>query len=600
MRIMLAETDARTWVSPRSKFVPVAMAALAVGLSLPALGAGWILDDYYHRTVMRPDSPYRELLGTPNEMFRFFRGDPARTTRMMDAGLFPWWTDPTLKAEFLQALTVLTHRVDYALWPESAALMHAHNLVWLAAAVAAVAALYRQLHGATWMALIAATLYAVDDCHGPVVGFIANRNALIAATFGVLAIIGHDRARRAGSVPAALAAPCLLLAALFAKEEGIGTCAYLAAYALFVDRAGRGRALVALWPHAVAVVCWRVLRGSWGYGVENVGLYIDPLTDPGPFALALLERVPLLLMGLWSTIPAEAAVVLRPPYSTALYSAAVGFAAMLLIVLLPLLTRDRLARFWGAGMLFALVPVSATLPMDRLLTFSGIGASALLAQFLASVFDPSREPLPGRRWAMLTKIIAWLLVVVHLVWAPLVLPFRAANPIGASWIDERFYPHTPLNELIVGKTLVLVNAPSPVHGGYTLFRRFLNGDPIPRHVRVLAPAVPAVTIRRLDAHTLEIRPESGYIDWVLDRIFRSEYRPMSIGEEVRLTGMTARIGALTRDNRPAVATFRFDVPLESDSLVWLCFRGRGFEPFVPPPIGGEAMIRFDLRAVMAP
>ena len=68
---------------------------------------------------------YRELLGPPAEMFRFFRGDPMRTGRIMDIGAFPWWTDPTLKAEFLQALTVFTHRLDYALWPDSPPLMHA-------------------------------------------------------------------------------------------------------------------------------------------------------------------------------------------------------------------------------------------------------------------------------------------------------------------------------------------------------------------------------------------------------------------------------------------------------------------------------------------
>jgi hypothetical protein len=64
--------------------------------------------------------------------------------------------------------------------------------------------------------------------------------------------------------------------------------------------------------------------------------------------------------------------------------------------------------------------------------------------------------------------------------------------------------------------------------------------------------------------------------------------------------MTVRVTSLTADDRPAVATFRFDEPLESSSFVWLCFRGIGFEPFVPPAVGREIEIRFDLRAVLTP
>ena len=117
---------------------------------------------------------------------------------------------------------------------------------------------------------------------------------------------------------------------------------------------------------------------------------------------------------------------------------------------------------------------------------------------------------------------------------------------------------------------------------------------------MLAPAIPAVTIRRLDRCTLEIRPRGGYLHWVLDQVFRNDRRPMALGEEVNLTGMTATVTALAADGRPAVATFRFDVPLESDSLVWLCFRGNGFEPFSLPAVGQETEIPFDWRAMFTP
>src|ERR1700722_3766089 len=112
---LLRTLRSRLACTARSRFFPLIVATLGLVLASPALGVGWIQDDYYHRSVLLPNSPYRELLGPPAEMFRFFRGDPVRTHRIMDLGLFPWWTDPLLKAEFLQALTVVTHRLDYLL-----------------------------------------------------------------------------------------------------------------------------------------------------------------------------------------------------------------------------------------------------------------------------------------------------------------------------------------------------------------------------------------------------------------------------------------------------------------------------------------------------
>ncbi len=163
-----ASTRFRAWIVAlaQSRHFPLVASVLAALLASPSLGVGWLQDDYYHRAVLLPGSPYRELLGSPAEMFRFFRGDPARTGRIMDAGLFPWWTDRTLKAEFLQALTVLTHRLDYVFWPDSPALMHAQNLFWLGTSVAAVAVFYRRMLGPTWVAGLAALLYAVDDGAG--------------------------------------------------------------------------------------------------------------------------------------------------------------------------------------------------------------------------------------------------------------------------------------------------------------------------------------------------------------------------------------------------------------------------------------------------
>jgi len=580
--------------------LPIVAAALSVLLALPALNNGWILDDYFHRTILLGRPVFRELLGPPSEMFRFFRGDPDRTGRLIDLGLFPWWTDPALKAEMLHPLTVLTHRLDYALWPDSPVLMHAHSLLWLGAVVGLTAALYRRMFGATQAAGVAALLFAVDDARGATAGFLANRNALVAATFGVSALIAHDCARRVGSRPATLLGPVLLLAALFSKEEGIGTCAYLAAYALCVDPAGWRRGCLALWPYVATVFAWAGLRAYWGYGVRDVGYYIDPLTDAARYLAALPGRLPILLLGQWSPVPAELAVVLPPAGRALMLCFAVAFLGLVLFAIAPILRRDRLARFWATGMLLAGVPVCATLPMDRLLTFVGIGAFGLLAQYWVFVFGEAGRAPSLRSWRGPALGLAWLFVVVHALLAPIVLPLRAANPLGPQWIEARLYVQTPLGSSVGDRTVVIVNAPSPAHASYLILRQELSGQPVPRHTRALATAIPSVLIRRLDERTIAIKPEGGYLKWGLDLVFRSERKPFALGDRVTLTGMTATINSLTGDGRPVEVAFQFDVPLESPSLLWLCFRGGSFKPFEPPAVGREVEIRFDWKAFLVP
>jgi hypothetical protein len=518
-------------------------------------------------------------------MFRFFRGDAERTTRVMDLGFFPWWTYPGLKAEFCQVVTVWTHRLDYWLWPDLPVLMHFHSLVWFAALVVAVACLYRRLFDSAALAGLAALLFAVDDTHGTPVGFLANRNVLIASLFGVLALIAHDAWRRKGWRLGVGLAPLLAAISLFAKEEGIGTYAYLGAYALWLDPRGRRRGCVALAPYAVVLVAWRALRDHWGYGVRDMGLYVDPLADPGPFVAALAARLPVLLLGQWGLPPSDVAALLSSRGQTVLWLCALAFAVWLCVVCLPLLSTNRLARFWATGMLLAMIPVSATFPMDRLLVLPGIGAFGLLAQMLRLVFvEEAYKPL-DRWWRILALPLGYCLIVIHLILAPLALPFRAANPTLPRGIEQSFYVRTPLPESVGHQTVVIVNAPSAAHAGLLPLLRVQSGVAPPLHTRVLGPGMSALVIRRIDEKTVLIRPATGYLHWVLDKVFRSDRRPMTVGQSVELSGMTACVTALNDHGLPAEVSFHFSVPLEDPSLIWLCYRRRAFKRFTLPSVG---------------
>ena len=59
----LAGVLARVRTLPQHRQLPAIAGVLAVLLASPSLGAGWILDDYYHRTVLLGTSRFRALIG---------------------------------------------------------------------------------------------------------------------------------------------------------------------------------------------------------------------------------------------------------------------------------------------------------------------------------------------------------------------------------------------------------------------------------------------------------------------------------------------------------------------------------------------------------
>ncbi|MFQ5494212.1 MAG: hypothetical protein ACE5EX_02425 [Phycisphaerae bacterium] len=179
-----------------SRAAPPLLGVVAMVLAAPSLTTGWQMDDHFHRLKMIGPAQAVDASHGRLDLFRFLDGDPDRTRALIDRGRIPWWTFPGIRAAFWRPVTVFTHWLDYRLWPTSPALMHGQSLLWLGALVTAAGFMYRRLMGAVPVAGLATLLYAVDDARATTVGFLANRNALVAALFGVLAIILHGGAGR--------------------------------------------------------------------------------------------------------------------------------------------------------------------------------------------------------------------------------------------------------------------------------------------------------------------------------------------------------------------------------------------------------------------
>ena len=566
---------------------PWIVIAIAIGLAAPALTADFTADDHLHRVISREETGIAGLRPRPLDLFVFANGDAVDSARLRDVGLFPWWTDPGLRLAFWRPLSSATHALDHALWPDSATAQLAHDLLWHALSLVLVWWFFRRFVTARWIAVLALALYAWDDARGPVVGWIANRNALIALVLALPVLLAHDRWRRAGWQPGRWLGPLAFAVALGAGESAIAILAYLGAHALWLEPGswrGTWRArLVAVLPYAIIVVVWRIAYAKLGYGTVGSGIYLDPGADPLGFARAASTRIPFLLLG-----------QLGLPWSdlASFYPLIGGLAVMLAVALVTivaiglasarLLARDRVSRFFATGMLLAAVPVASTFPADRLLVFVGLGGAGLVAQLLAAALAHRDQLGDGRARRAACVVVAIGLALVHVVLAPPLLVLRSRSMVAVARVIERADAGIPRDAT---KTVIAVAAPSDALAAYTPIMREARHELRPARVYWLATATTDVTVERVDARTLRVTPTGGFLRYEVDRMMRA--RPFAVGDTIPLIGLAIEIEAITEDGRPRSALAHFTVPLEDPSLVWLRWLGHTYVPWQPPAIGAR-------------
>jgi len=567
---------------PAHRWWPWALGLLALALTLPAVATGFQFDDYLLLAALRGPSGPAALPAALNKPFVFMDGSLAHSAAQMASGVLPWWALPGGLVAFWRPLAALTHWIDFALWPASPALMHLHSLLWLGLLAAAAASLYRRISAGAAAAGLAGLLYAVDHTHGFAASWLSNRNILIAALFGVLALAAHVRWRRDGWRAGALLSPLLLLAALLSAEAAVAILAYWVAYAVFLERGPWLRRLAALAPAGAVALGWRLVYRAMGYGLWGTS-YIDPLREPLPFARAVLARGPLLLLGQWVLPPAEYINFFSLAAQQITWVAAMLLLALLAWVLWPVARRNATARFWGVGMLLAVLPACAALPANRLLFFIGLGAMGLLAEFLIAGLPPAL-----RAWeAWANSGVTGLLLAVHLIIAPVLLPVMAFSPRLLGGLEhglEGTIASLPDDPRLAQQTAVVVYAPNFADTGYIALLRLRLGLPAPARVRGLASGLGPVRVTRRDAHSLLVTTGGGYLNGY-DTVFRGLDHPLALGQVVDLGDMTATTVSLTADGRPASVAFHFSVPLEDASLAWFRWSAGLYVPFTPPAVG---------------
>ena len=559
-----------------SRHLPLALFLLSILLTLPSLWVGLQFDDYLLEHTIRAAPNLPTAL---EQTFIFMDGDTFHARKNMETGAYPWWTLPDGKSAFWRPLSALTHWADFQLWQNSPALMHAQNIIWFALGVYLVALLYREVLPAP-AAGLAALLFAIDDAHGYAVGWISNRNALMAFVFAALALLlRHWWMTRRNHLYGAASMLCFALS-LLSAEAGIATLAFLFSYSLFMDddlpaslRARMAKQSpifnwIRFLPYVPIFFAWSWLYRLGGYGGWGTS-YVDPMREPMAYLYAFIERAPVLWLGALAYPPAEAYPFVANIWIKGLWvGAGIALTVYLGIRIFPLALKDKTIRFWLMGAGLATLPVCASLPANRLLFFIGLGIMPALAMWLLH----GDNKLPKR-----------IMAIIHLGLAIILLPFTAYSPKTFGNIEDAALS-APIKQ-----TVIIVSAPSAFHADYFRLIRERYGVTVPERVWYLGAGLSPLSVYRQDERTLTIIARDGYISG-FDAVFRGGTHPLSRGEKINLSGIQITVEEMTRDGRPSTVTFEFSESLESLNYQWLIWRKDGYVEWQAPNIGGSVSI----------
>jgi hypothetical protein len=381
---------------------------LAFVLVLPSLWAGFFADDFSHYVLLTQSLG----LAQPDNLslfhlFSFVDGNPQRSAQLMQQGLLPWWIAPDFSMNFWRPLSEFSHYLDYQLWPNSPEMMHFQSLLWYAAVLLLLNALYRRVLPAK-LALLSLLFFVLDATHGFTLAWIANRNAWIAAAFAlaaVLSFISWDR--RGGLLSAILSAACIALA-FAAGEIGISVGILLLAYSVvYSERSWWWRGLRLL-PALMIFILWLVLYRLYDYGaLGNKFYYADVFSEPYFYAVNFIPRFAEAFNMLFNPLPLHLLAGLKP------WLIACGLLFFVLLSAYCYWRRARPVYFAYWVLVLAIIPVASAEMQERNLLFASFAASILLADVMLQLLAHSQ-----RLWA---RLLAGMLICTHLLLSGLLL-----------------------------------------------------------------------------------------------------------------------------------------------------------------------------------
>jgi hypothetical protein len=577
---------------------PIWLWAIGVTLlaSLPGLFVGFASDDLSQRLMLEGRVP--GYTGGWLGLYDFTpRSLPAAA--LIEQGLFPWFTDPTLALRFFRPLSSATLALDHVLFGRHALLAHLHSLLWLMLLVGVAARLYQRWFSAR-PALLAALVFALSGVLAIPVSWLASRHTLVAASFGVLALWAWLRFREDHFKPGLALALLALVAGLMASESGLVAVSLLGSYELGTRGLRRGGPTAALFLGLGLV--YVITYAAFGYGARAGGFYVSPFDSPGAYLTAVLLGVPALSAELLLGLPSILAGIGGRP--TQFVFAALGLAAAASTCFLL----RALANSWAAGTrrvltwlslgaLVSLVALVGAPVSGRVLPLPLLASAALAGHAISGCWSAARGSLgsPGsaghKRWWGAFGLVAFFQLGV----SPLVRLSFPSQFMKMGDQQQQIAREADVGACASGGSLYLVNGSDP---NLTLYAAaallFYTPEKAgAERLRVLSMAPQAQRLTRTAPGVLRLdvldppRRSNPF-----EQLFRGPEHPLRAGQRVQLAELAVQVdeasdGAFTR------ASFSFPGTLDSRRSCLLIWRHGQLENLPLPGVGESVRIEHE-------
>lgn len=362
-----------------SQFTLAQIVGLFLLLTSPVLFAPFFADDFFHLLLLHPESPLPKANdGSLFGLFSIIRNDEGYRQLLMLNGALPWWTGESFHFTFWRPFTELTHWLDYQLAAHNAAFAHFHSLLWFVAVIVLLAFLLSALGLSRELVILTSLIFALNGHHAATIAWIANRNALIAAFFGLLALYLHVLWRQNLQARYLFLALCSLLIAALSGESAVAFGGYFLAYALILDKQGAKRGFIAIMPYAALMLIWLTVYQSLGFATSGSIQYINPFSETIAFASAVAERLPVFVFASFSSLPAEIypiAQLINPKLGSWVCLLMIAAVALLFVGLIDLIRRQKFVLFAAVAATISVIPFCSLISQDRLLLIPSIGVN---------------------------------------------------------------------------------------------------------------------------------------------------------------------------------------------------------------------------------
>jgi hypothetical protein len=577
-----------TWLDRLLRHPRALLAALflAVLLPLPWITLGFFTDDYIHAAMLEGRAPAGSSW---LDLYRFTTGDPEFMRDSIARGWLPWWTQLDHKVHFLRPLSSALIALDHRIFGDDPLGYHLHSIAWyLGLVVAAGLLLRRAIPGATGG--LALVLFAVDEAHGAPVGWIACRHLLVAAVPSVLGLYAHLRYREDGWRPGRYLSFAGLALGFLGGEAALGAVAYWIAYEIAGPCGSRAPGwrprLLDTLPVLGFSAIYFVAYKAFGFGAFGNEVYVEPLSDPRGFALALARRLPILVGDLFAGVPSDLSHSLPKAPFIAAGVVAIGGIGLLYRAALPAIpeAERRAVRWLVPGALLALVATLGGIPGSRLLLLPSLGGAVLLATILRYGLRRVAGARLGAAGLALRRFGWGAVALVHAVLAPILF---AANALVLAPIARSIEEIARTAEIDGPRPsrVFVVAGSDPMAALFPGFVRLVEEPRSMVSWQVLSMAKYSHRLARNGASSFQLAPIEGrMLEGPFEKLYRTSRAPFRAGDVVAIDGAKVTVIAVDQ-GAPTLIEVRFDVPLEHASLCLLAWQGGRLRRIVLPRVG---------------